>query len=144
MSKSVKIWLSKSIFYVKNHPNLSLFFINENQFRSTLFVTDIFWWNQFLEFFITKMMPYFWQLQNSKFNNFLWVCWFLCKNLSNFVPPNWKLHNPYCHNAGLVGWNFFYKTISEHTSCACLLETRHQESFYNDSLLMRTCSGVKK
>ena len=34
----------------------------------------------------------------SKFNNFLWVCWFLGKNLSNFVPPVWKLHNPYCHN----------------------------------------------
>ena len=24
----------------------------------------------------------------SKFNNFLWVCWFLCKNLSNFVSWN--------------------------------------------------------
>ena len=36
--------------------------------------------------------------QFSKFNNFLWVCWFLGKNLSNFVPPVWKLHNPYCHN----------------------------------------------
>ena len=33
-----------------------------------------------------------------KFNNFLWVCWFLGKNLSNFVPPNWKLYNPYYHN----------------------------------------------
>ena len=36
------------------------------------------------------MMPYFWHLainQNSKFNNFLWACWFLYKNLSNFVPP---------------------------------------------------------
>ena len=33
----------------------------------------------------------------SKFNNFLWVCWFLGKNLSNFIPPAWKLHNPYCH-----------------------------------------------
>ena len=44
----------------------------------------------------------FWKLlrppliQFSKFNNFLWVCWFLAKNLSNFVPPVWKLHNPYC------------------------------------------------
>ena len=38
-------------------------------------------------------------IQNSKFNNFLWVCWFLGKNLSNFVPPVWKLHNPYCHTA---------------------------------------------
>ena len=25
--------------------------------------------------------------QFSKFNNFLWVCWFLGKNLPNFVPP---------------------------------------------------------
>ena len=32
-----------------------------------------------------------------KFNNFLWVCWFLGKNLSNFVPPAWKLNNPYYH-----------------------------------------------
>ena len=30
-------------------------------------------------------------------NNYLWACWFLGKNLSNFVPPIWKLHNPYCH-----------------------------------------------
>ena len=37
-------------------------------------------------------------IQNSKFNDFLWVCWFLGKNLSNFVSPVWKLHNPYCHN----------------------------------------------
>ena len=45
----------------------------------------------------------FWKLlrhpliQFSKLNNFLWVYWFLRKNLSNFVPPVWKLHNPYCH-----------------------------------------------
>ena len=36
-------------------------------------------------------------IQFSKFNNFLWVCWFLGKNLSNFVPLVWKLHNGYCH-----------------------------------------------
>ena len=36
-------------------------------------------------------------VQFSKFKNFHWVCWFLGKNLSNFVPPVWKLHNPYCH-----------------------------------------------
>ena len=46
----------------------------------------------------------FWKLlrspliQFSKFNNFFWECWFLGKNLSNFVPPIWKLHNLYCHN----------------------------------------------
>ena len=31
----------------------------------------------------------------SKFNNFLWVCWFMSKNLFNFVPPDWKLDNLY-------------------------------------------------
>ena len=34
--------------------------------------------------------------QFSKFKNFLLVCWFLCKNLSNFVSIPWKLYNPYC------------------------------------------------
>ena len=42
--KSAKIWLSKSIFYIKNHLNLSdFFFIEEYEFRSTFFVIDIFW-----------------------------------------------------------------------------------------------------
>ena len=36
-------------------------------------------------------------VQFSKFDNFLWLCWFLGKNLSNFISPVWKLHNPYCH-----------------------------------------------
>ena len=40
-------------------------------------------------------------VQFSKFKSFLWVCWFLCKNLPNFVSLPWKLHNPYCHN---IGW----------------------------------------
>ena len=35
--------------------------------------------------------------QFSKFNNFLWVCWFLGNNLLNFVSPDLKLHNRYCH-----------------------------------------------
>ena len=37
-------------------------------------------------------------IQNSKFSNFLLVCWFLGKNLSNLVSPIWKLHNLYCHS----------------------------------------------
>ena len=49
-------------------------------------------------------------IQNSKFNNFLWVCWFLGKNLSNFVFPVWKLHNPYFHNAG-------YEALHSLTGC---------------------------
>ena len=38
VSKSDKFWLSKSIFCVKNHRNLSLFFIEEYEFRSTFFL----------------------------------------------------------------------------------------------------------
>ena len=44
------------------------------------------------------------QHQFSKFNNFFWVCWFLGKNLSNFVPPVWKLHYRYCHNPQWTQW----------------------------------------
>ena len=40
--------------------------------------------------------------QFSKFNNFLWVCWFLDK----FVYPAWKLHSPYYHSFGsVVNWH---------------------------------------
>ena len=42
VSKSAKIRLAKSIFYVKNYLNLSLFFIELYQFRSTFFIIDIF------------------------------------------------------------------------------------------------------
>ena len=41
-------------------------------------------------------------IQFLKFNNCLWVGWFLGKNLSNFAPPVWKLHNPYCHNVQTI------------------------------------------
>ena len=34
--------------------------------------------------------------QFSKFNNLLWVCWFLGTNLSTFVTPTWQLDSPYC------------------------------------------------
>ena len=43
--------------------------------------------------------------QFSKFNNFLWVCWFLSKNLSNFVRLVWKSHNRYCHNMEHAGFD---------------------------------------
>ena len=43
--------------------------------------------------------------QFSRFNNFLWGCWCLCKNLSNFVHPAWKLDNPYHHNLHILSWS---------------------------------------
>jgi hypothetical protein len=54
-----------------------------------IFVIVIFWYNQFLNHLL-KLCPIFDSsllIQNSKFNNFLWVCWFLYKNIFNFVPP---------------------------------------------------------
>ena len=66
------------------------------EFRST-FYDEI---NFFITLFI-KWFPIFDSsqlIQNSKLNNFLGVCWFLCKNISNFVPPAWKLYNLYCHS----------------------------------------------
>ena len=54
---------------------LNFFFIEQYQFRSTFFVFNIFWWHQFLNHFITKMMPIW----------VFWVCWFLGKYLFNLV-----------------------------------------------------------
>ena len=48
--------------------------------------------SQILALFDTSSKEHF-----SKFNNFLWVCWFLGKYISNFVPLPWKLYNLY-HN----------------------------------------------
>ena len=72
LSKSAKIWLSKSIFYVKNHPNLSQFFSLKNTNLGAHFLLLLLFFDKIncLNHFITKMMP-------SKFNSFLWVCWLL-------------------------------------------------------------------
>ena len=43
LSKIAKFWLSKSIFYVKNGRNLSIFFIEGYDFRSRYFFIAIFW-----------------------------------------------------------------------------------------------------
>ena len=48
MSKIIRIFLKKK-------------FIEEYQFRRTFFVKSIFFWFQFLNHFITKMTPNFWQ-----------------------------------------------------------------------------------
>ena len=63
-------------------------------------------------------------LQFSKFDDFLCLCWFLVKNLSNFVPLHWKLHNRYCHNSctticvnkyvsGVLELLFLYQLMAE-------------------------------
>ena len=52
-------------------------------------------------------------VQFSKFKNFLWVYWFLGKNLSNPIYPVWKLHNPYCHNWTTPKYHKFSTNNSE-------------------------------
>ena len=75
----------------------------------------IFWFHQFLNHFINKMKPNFWQLATTliqKFNNFFWVCWFLSKNLFIFVFPDLKLHNLYCHNVLMHVFAFLLEEIA--------------------------------
>ena len=102
VSKSAKIWISKLSFYVKNRRNLCCCFIEKYQFSCIFFfnwhflITSIFE----LIYFTLKWCPIFDSSllhQFSKFNNFLWVCWFLGKNLSNFVSLSWKINNWHYH-----------------------------------------------
>ena len=85
--------------WVNGEMSKIILFVNERKIRTD---SDNFWhwkltlkvkfWSNFGTFCISPLTQF------SKFNDFLWVCWFLGKNLSNFIPPVWKLHNPYCHN----------------------------------------------
>jgi hypothetical protein len=79
---------------------LNFFFIEEYKFRSTFFYW-YFWITSILKsLYFLKRCPLFDTLpphQFAKFKNFLWICFFLGKNLSNFVSPAWKLNIlPYC------------------------------------------------
>ena len=89
-SKSKIIWIFLIFFSLKN-TNSGPHFL--------LLIKSI-----FKSLYLKKWCPIFDSsliILNSKFNHFLWGCWFLCKNLSNFVPPAWKRHKPYCHNVPL-------------------------------------------
>ena len=56
--------------------------------------------------------------QFSKFNDDLWVRWFLVINLSNFVSPTWKLDNPYCHNLCWLAQNGIWMNSFVILQCA--------------------------
>ena len=77
-------------------------FFNEKKLRKILMIFKIENWLLKLDFgtFDTSSLHQF-----SKFNNFLWVRWFLGKNLSNFVSRTWKLGKPYCHIDRRSWWN---------------------------------------
>ena len=57
-SKSAKIWLSKLIYHVKNHPNLSQFFFSVKNIS----LEHIFCYWHFMITSFYKMMLNFWQL----------------------------------------------------------------------------------
>ena len=64
--------------------------------------------------------------QFSKFNSFHWVCWFLGKNLSNFVSPAWKIDNPYYHTVKIIRW------VRKYQSPHSLEKYISKEQFYFD------------
>ena len=98
----LKLFWPCSIFLVKNHPNLSQFFF-ESQILALFDISPLkFIYSEkatkFCEIstvdLTVRLRKILWSSQNiwtlhqfSKFNNFLWVCWSLGKNISNFVPP---------------------------------------------------------
>ena len=84
LSKSEKIWLSKSIFYGKN--------MNANLSSSKFFAIDIFWQLQFLKSFIFWNDAQFlttWKLDNPFYHSCCGGCkllvfhaWYICQHLS--------------------------------------------------------------
>ena len=81
----------KNFLNFENRTNLSLSSLQKSEFLKLIISFFHYFWCQNLTFKV-----------NFLFNNFLWVCWFLCKNLTNFVPPVWKLHI-----AIMVAFSFF-------------------------------------
>ena len=103
--------LSKNVNNKKCAPKL--IFFNEKKIEKD---SDNFWCRKLTlkvkrlgDFALFDTSP---MTQFSKFNNFFWVCWFLGKNLSNFVPPAWKLYNSYCHNAQWMKFAKYFLTRS--------------------------------
>ena len=94
MSKSAKILLSKSSFYVTNHRNLSHFFsLKDMNVRTHLLLLKFFDEINFQITLLLKWCPIFDILpliQNSKLNDFLWVCWFLYPRLKTPQPILWS------------------------------------------------------
>ena len=73
-----KIWALKLVlFYEKKMKKIPMILTQKIDFES-----------QILTLFVT-----FWHLSITPIliiQKFLWICWFLSKNLSNPVPPAWK------------------------------------------------------
>ena len=100
VSKCAKIWLWKK-FVISEIIRIFLLLFsskNTNLGAHFLFFTSY----DSINFWILLLVKWCPIYDSShlipKFNNFLWVCWFWGNNLSNFVPPTWKLDNSYYHS----------------------------------------------
>ena len=76
---------------ITNNMLLNSFEFNEKKIRKILIIFDKEKWLWKSNFGTTPLHQF------AKFNNFVWVGWFLAKNLFNFIYIPWKLHNRYCH-----------------------------------------------
>ena len=83
------------------HIFLNFFQLKNTSLRSHFLIFDT---------LLVKWCPFFDSLplhQFSKFNNFLWICWFLGKK---FVLSAWKLNNPYISSYGAyLNSQYFWK-----------------------------------
>ena len=81
--------------------------------------------------------------QFSKINNFLWVCWFLAKNLSNFLPLSLKLDNPNYHRGHLVIKSTSFKvlpvSLSEVFQLECNLKFSSVQAFSKVKDILSVC-----
>ena len=86
-----KVPTFKINFYVKNHWKLSQVFFSLNNINLGA---------HFLLLAFDDKINFYISLFSKLHITFLWVCWFLGKNIFNFVYPAWKLDNLYCHTSG--------------------------------------------
>ena len=81
-------------------------------------------------------------VQFSKFKNFLWVCLFLGKNLSNCIHPVWKLHNLYCHI--LQSLSMQPRPFQSLLPFLCLCHNRFSGGCLQFNHAAKTCSNLNK
>ena len=110
MSKIIQIFL---IFFSLKNINLGAHFLIISISKSLHFLKRC-------PIFDTSPLHQF-----SKLNNSLWVCWFFGKNISNFVPPAWKLNNPYYHNCHSI-----HEEDGSHSIFLLLRSTEQYPQFY--------------
>ena len=80
VSKSARIYIKNWLWNLSHFFSLGAYFLLLTFFDNIEIERLLFL--KWCLFFDTSPL-----IQFSKFNNFLWACWFLGKNLSNFVPP---------------------------------------------------------